>query len=129
MPDPPGNYDATKLHPILRKRLQKAHQRFGLWVASGWRSSQEQERLWNLYQSGNGNPANRPGTSNHEAVPYGTAMGLAVDIHPLDDSGDYATMQRVCREEGLNFIIASENWHAQLEEVATGFWNGLPNVD
>jgi hypothetical protein len=53
-------------------------------------------------------------------------MALAADIHPGDDSGDYKTMQRICKEEGIIFPIKTEDWHGQPEEVPTSYWNGLP---
>lgn len=55
------------------------HQQFGygLQINSGGRSRQEQQRLYDLYRSGRGNLAARPGTSVHEsgrAVDFGGAI-------------------------------------------------------
>ena len=99
--------------------------RFPLWVASGHRSSEEQEYLYDQYLHHGGAPANPPGTSNHEAVPYDFAKSLAVDIHPATGA-DYQAMQKVAKEEGLNFLIISELWHAQPVEVRAGYWTGMP---
>jgi hypothetical protein len=46
-------------------------------IISGWRDSSLQVHLWMLYLSGMGNPANRPGTSRHEAPARGTSAGAA----------------------------------------------------
>lgn len=123
--DPAGNYDPNLLHPILRQRLQRVNARFSLWVASGHRDSDEQAYLYDQFLNHGGAPANPPGTSNHEAIPYDTAMSIAADIHPATGS-DYATMQQIAGEEGLNFLISSELWHAQPSETTTGYWVGLP---
>lgn len=40
---------------------------------SGYRTWSQQNHFWELFQSGQGNPANPPGTSSHET-------GLAVDV-------------------------------------------------
>ena len=127
--DPPGNYDPELLHPILRERLQRVHARYPLWVASGHRDSEEQGYLYDLFLHHGGAPANPPGTSNHEAVPYDFAKSLAADIHPNIDSPtaqDYKEMQKIAKEEKLNFLILSELWHAQPVEVPAGYWTGLP---
>ena len=61
--------------------------KLGIWISplgdqSSYRTYDQQVHFWNLYQSGRGNLAARPGTSNHG---WGNAVDLA---HP-------PTMRRV----------------------------------
>lgn len=113
------------LHPEFRRRLEAARAEFPFYVLSGYRSSAEQKRLYDCYKAGKPgcNPANPPGTSNHEAVPWGPAEALAADIHPNDGSS-YAAMQAACRRHGIHFPIASERWHAQPVEAKSGKYTG-----
>ena len=75
--------DTERLHPIFRARLEGLLAATGCRVRSGWRSSEEQAQLYHCYLTGscnNGNPANPPGSSNHEAAPFGEPAGLAADL-------------------------------------------------
>lgn len=56
-----------------RMRLAALLAHVELELESGWRSTEEQARLYELYLAGQGNPAAAPGTSNHE-------RGIALDI-------------------------------------------------
>lgn len=70
-------------------------------ITSGYRSHAEQVHLWNLYQSGKGNIAARPGTSNHES-------GDAIDF--ANTPGAWAWLKRNSTRFGFkNF--APEPWH------------------
>jgi LysM repeat protein len=70
-------------------------------ITSGYRSHAEQVHLWNLYQSGKGNIAARPGTSNHES-------GDAIDF--TNTPGAWAWLKRNSTRFGFkNF--APEPWH------------------
>lgn len=53
-------------------------------VVAGFRTHDEQWRLWRLYLSGQGNLAAYPGTSNHEARPP-AGTGFAIDMAPNVD--------------------------------------------
>lgn len=69
--------------------------------ASGYRTTEQQQRLYDLYLSGQGAPANPPGTSSHE-------VGVAVDLaEPV--------MRDVIDQIGSGYgwvgTIPSEWWH------------------
>jgi len=119
--------DLSKLHPAFRGRLERLMAATGVTVRSGWRSSDEQAYLYNCYLSGacnNGNPANRPGESNHEAVPWDEPMALAADLE-----GDLATAHARAADFGLHFPIqAVEPWHVQPVEVRNAYYTGVPDL-
>src|SRR5215210_4116962 len=121
-----GVADLDSLHPIFRERLEGLLRATGCGVRSGWRSSEEQAYLYNCYLTGacnNGNPANAPGSSNHEAEPYGEPAGLAVDLE-----GDLTAAHARAAEFGIHFpIINVEPWHAQPTEVPYAYFTGLPD--
>jgi hypothetical protein len=114
------------IHPAWRERLLAALVEADAYVESGWRSSQRQQELYDGWQRRlpGYNPANRPGTSNHEAVPYGEAMSLAADVHPND--GNYGPMKTVFEKHFMHFPIASEKWHAQPWEQWEGWYDAMP---
>lgn len=110
-----GKLPASDLAPIPGGELQK--DAAAAWNAPGgpadaglrpggsmssYRTYEEQQYFWNLYQSGQGNLAAYPGTSNH-------GWGLAVDI-------PNAWEQSWIREHGPHFgwektEAFSEAWH------------------
>jgi hypothetical protein len=96
------------LHPEFARRLAGLHGDVSFTITSGYRSSQQQQKLFDLFKAGKGNPANRPGTSNHEGVPFGPAEGLAADIH-----GDYSRLHAAAAKHKLHFPVAKERWHCQ----------------
>jgi hypothetical protein len=74
-----------------------------LGARSSYRTFDEQQHFWNLFQAGKGNLAARPGTSNH-------GLGRAVDL------GSPAAMRRVIDRFGKPFgwswgEVTSEIWH------------------
>jgi lysozyme len=117
--------DTERLHPIFRARLEGLLAATGCRVRSGWRSSEEQAQLYHCYLTGscnNGNPANPPGSSNHEAAPFGEPAGLAADLE-----GDLATAHALAPSFGIHFPIANvEPWHAQPVEVPYAYFTGMP---
>ncbi len=140
------------IHPVFLRRLRVAEKELlevhGLRLRweSGWRSSSKQKELYDCYQRGTPgcNPANPPGTSNHESVPWNDEdrRSLAVDVHPdgyvrglkriirrigrTATNADYALMQRVMAKYKIHFPISSEKWHAQPLEAPKGYWTGMP---
>jgi hypothetical protein len=86
----------------------KGGNELGIWISplgdrSSYRTFDEQQHFWDLFQSGRGNLAARPGTSNHG---WGNAVDLA---HP-------PTMRRVVDNFGAPFgwrwgEAPSESWH------------------
>lgn len=71
-------------------------------ISSGHRTTEEQQRLYDLYKSGQGNLAAKPGTSRHE---HGTAV---------DFGGDLELAGRLARKYGLSMSVPGEPWHFTL---------------
>ena len=118
-----GGYES--LHPTFAERLQRLNRACGTEITSGWRSSQRQQELYDGYvkRLPGYNPANRPGTSNHEASPWGEPMALAADLH-----GDLAQANARAGEFGLHFpIVRVEPWHCQPIEVSYAYFTGIPS--
>lgn len=106
--DVPGgrlSQEAAANWVALRRR---GGQELGVWISplgprSSYRSFEEQQFFWNLFQSGKGNLAARPGTSNH-------GWGHAVDL------ASPGPMRRVIDRFGKDFgwqwgEVSSEPWH------------------
>lgn len=117
--------DLGQLHPVFRARLLALDADVGgLSWTSGWRSFKRQGELydgWKARKPGYA-PANRPGSSNHEAAPNGPPLGLAMDIGRQNRS---AAHQRA-RAHGLHFPIRGEPWHIECIET-TGRYQGIPS--
>jgi zinc D-Ala-D-Ala carboxypeptidase len=106
--------DAEGLHPALADAVRTlVHESAGaVRVVSGWRSSEEQQALWNeaLDRFGSAEAADdwvaRPGTSAHE-------RGEAVDL-----GGDLTRAVRLIDELGLPLHrpLSHEPWHFELTE-------------
>lgn len=72
---------------------------------SAYRTYDQQVYLWNLYQSGKGNLAARPGTSNH-------GWGLAVDVRVAPyGSSEYNWLNKYAPNYGFNDGVRGEPWH------------------
>lgn len=79
-------------------------------LTSGFRTMEEQQRLWEAYQSGSGNLAARPGYSNHQD-------GTAIDIKVWSSfqSPEYLWLAANARDFG--FVNTGKNfsqpepWH------------------
>ncbi|MGA4507439.1 peptidoglycan-binding protein [Propionibacteriaceae bacterium G1746] len=73
--------------------------------SSAYRTYDEQVYFWNLYLSGKGNLAARPGTSNH-------GWGLAVDIGVAPyGSTKYNWLNANAGRWGFNDDVSGEPWH------------------
>jgi len=132
-----GRLPASQLAPIAGGRLSKgaaaawnamnveARQKHKVELRptgskSSYRTYAQQVELWNLYQTGKGNLAARPGTSNH-------GWGLAVDV-PTQQ------MRTVIDKIGTKYGWAkkwsdapSEWWHLKYR---SGIWKGSdPGAD
>lgn len=102
--------DAADAWLALRRRVATDS---GVWICptsprTAYRNFADQEYFWNLYKSGHGALAARPGTSNH-------GWGVAVDL-PRPDMA--AAVRQVAHEYGwgiaggkLNSDAPSEWWH------------------
>lgn len=112
------------LHPVFADRLRRLNEACDTSIASGWRSSQRQQELYDGYRNGlpGYNPANPPGKSNHEACPWGEPSALAADL-----AGNLALANARAGEFGLHFPIAKvEPWHCQPIEVPYAYYTGFP---
>ena len=74
----PGGYLRQDAAAAFNALNRESERRYGLPLhplgpASSYRNIEQQQQLWDLYQSGRGNLAAYPGTSNH-------GWGLAVDF-------------------------------------------------
>ncbi|MCW2922270.1 MAG: penicillin-resistant DD-carboxypeptidase [Thermoleophilia bacterium] len=84
-------------------------------VISGWRDSAKQLKLWLSYLAGTGNPANRPGTSKHEAawrMPSGAADTYCNNVA----FWTWARARGVtsfAKSRGLRQPYAHEPWHVE----------------
>lgn len=99
----------------------EAQRRYGtrVLVISAYRTLEKQRYLWELYQSGRGNLAAYPGTSNH-------GWGLAVDL-----ASPY--MRQIVNAIGAKYgwskswsDAPSEWWHIKYRP---GVWNGRTQSD
>lgn len=70
-------------------------------INSGFRSREEQQRLYDLYRSGRGNLAAPPGNSMHE-------RGLAIDV---SDTEGFARAMAIMGEGRLYRKVPGEPWH------------------
>lgn len=71
-------------------------------LVSGFRTHERQGELYRAWRSGWGNPAARPGYSNHQA-------GRALDLDL--DGGAYAWLQAKARRHGFRRTVRGEPWH------------------
>ena len=69
--------------------------------ASAYRSTAQQQELYDLYLSGQGAPANPPGTSTHE-------LGIAVDVA---EPAMRDVIDQIGGGYGWSGTIPSEWWH------------------
>ncbi len=130
----PSSSLARIYHPrvkvFLRRDMAAAWNSFALFVwyatrqrvyptgpMAAYRTFAQQVYLWNLYQSGRGNLAARPGTSNH-------GWGLAIDLATR-------AMRSLVDRFGAAFGLAkrwsdapSEWWHIRWR---AGVWRAHPN--
>lgn len=106
--------DYANLVPQFAERLRRLVESCGLSITSGYRSPERQRQLYEDYLAGRGNPANPPGTSNHE-------FGLAADL-----AGNLDCAHAAAAAVGIIFPIAGEPWHAQPREVTSPRYTGNP---
>lgn len=71
-------------------------------IRSGFRTQERQTELYRAWRRGAGNPAARPGFSNHQA-------GRALDL--VLDGPAYTWLQANARAHGFYRTVRSEPWH------------------
>jgi hypothetical protein len=95
------------LKPVAKQflRMNAAARTAGidLRVSDGYRDYAEQQRLYDLYRSGRGNLAARPGHSDH-------GWGLSVDIN-IPDQRTYQWLVKHADEYGFVNDVPGERWH------------------
>lgn len=105
MPDSPHGTGAKGLHPQLLNALARAEALLGkpVPISSGWRSAEQQQRLYDNRGS-NPYPVAKPGSSKHE-------QGLAIDV-PLSFvptlariAGDVELCQPVAKTDPVHFEL------------------------
>lgn len=85
-------------------------------IVSGFRTMDQQRYLYNLYLSGRGNLAARPGYSNHQS-------GLALDLN-TSSSGVYNWLSRNAARYGFRRTVPSEAWHWERPAGSQGSFSG-----
>lgn len=95
---------SSGLNPEFLRRFNRYNDSLGgkFRIVSGFRTRAQQQKLYDLYQSGQGNLAARPGTSQHE-------RGLAIDHAPSSTSGD----RGVASGFRLRYPVRGEPWHVE----------------
>jgi uncharacterized protein YcbK (DUF882 family) len=103
--------DLKGLNPTLAEKLAQVGEKLGtkVKVVSGFRSREEQQKLYDLYKAGKGNLAAAPGHSNHES---GNAADVYVDGVALRDN---AKGKQIALDLGLKFPVPSESWHVEVK--------------
>jgi hypothetical protein len=109
-----NNVFSAKIDPIFAGRLAYMSKALSLspTITSGYRSTEDQRALYNLFLQGIGQPANAPTTSWHE-------YGMAVDWHD----------PRVLRMSNADLAVyglvkpCSEAWHIQPIELQSSATN------
>jgi hypothetical protein len=98
-----GNEDVEHLAPELQSALIALARDSGAPIAinSGYRSTEEQAQLYEMYLNGTGNLAAPPGSSNHES-------GEAADAELTDEQ------RALLPKYGLGTPVAGEPWHVEL---------------
>lgn len=84
-------------------------------VTSGFRTMEDQQRLYDKYLAGTGNLAAAPGRSNHQ-------NGIAVDFNVSANSGRvFEWMTKNAWKYGFIRTVSRERWHWEY----WGDWNGV----
>ena len=102
-----GCYLNTRAAPSYRAMMAAARRDgVNLSLLSAFRSMEQQQHLYNLYRSGRGNKAARPGYSNHQ-------MGLSVDLGNTGGYGgrNYRWLKQNAARFGFYNDVRGEPWH------------------
>jgi len=74
-----------------------------LWIRNGFRTGEHQLWLYQAWRAGWGNPAARPGYSNHQS-------GRALDLS-IRDPGTFAWLEANAKRFGFKRTVRGEPWH------------------
>ena len=92
---------------FLRMKEEAAKDGITLRINSGFRTMEEQVRLYAKYKSGTGNLAAKPGYSNHQ-------NGIALDIGNKPKENVY-WLRRNAKRFGFYERVKTEDWHWEYE--------------
>lgn len=97
-------FESVAPYFVLRDTAAKAN--LQLAVESGFHTFAHQERLFNLFLSGKGNKAAKPGRSNHQ-------HGQAFDLNTLGFDGTpmYDWLKKNAPKLGFLRTVSGEHWH------------------
>lgn len=108
-----------RVHARLLVAIEDAAKHAGIVanIVSGFRSYAKQLSLWLLFLSGKGAPANKPGTSKHEAID-GYDVARAADVY-IEGVAFWTWMRQhgqsdFALQKGLYQPHANEPWHVEL---------------
>jgi len=99
-----------RLALAARRRAKKSGVKQKFHVRSGYRSYQEQARLYQLYLDGKGPLAAKPGYSNHN-------QGKGADVALGEGGpniGSDARSREALKHFGLCLPVRGENWHTEI---------------
>jgi LAS superfamily LD-carboxypeptidase LdcB len=97
--------EATTARAFIAMRDAAADAGVYLQPWSGFRSNEKQAQLYEDWKAGVGNPAAKPGYSNHQS-------GRALDINLLGvPKATYAWLVKNAARYGFRRTVASEPWH------------------
>jgi LAS superfamily LD-carboxypeptidase LdcB len=104
------DFDGVRIEVMTARAfiaMRDAAAKAGVYVQawSGFRSHERQAALYEQWKAGVGNPAAKPGYSNHQS-------GRAVDINLLGVPREtYAWLKKNASRFGFRRTVASEPWH------------------
>lgn len=97
-------------------------------ITDGYRDLARQQYYWDLYQSGQGNIAARPGTSNHG---WGQAVDIYTPAYGSSSSPQHAWLREWAPKFGWTWDTgraSGESWHWEFAAVPTIAWENVEPV-
>ena len=114
----------ASLASAVQRLIAEAPFRIG--IASGFRTRDQQQALYNRYKAGKGALAAAPGRSNHE-------HGNAVDLDYPDDPAQRRAAAQWVRQNaarfGVHLPVRGEDWHVELVDGGAHPGAGLDDED
>ncbi|MDO5296321.1 MAG: D-alanyl-D-alanine carboxypeptidase family protein [bacterium] len=108
--------DIEGLNEDLLNRLAQVGEILGtkVHITSGFRTYEEQAKLYQMYLNGTGNLAAKPGTSRHET---GNAADCSIGGMNI---GAYPGAVEAMKQVGLGLPVGGENWHVEISDSFRG---------